>query len=103
MGHWYRDESFHPALLLSERVAQKVRRKEKRVRLSREVGDRGRVINNENMVSVKEKSRGRGKQKYWSRRIRAIKNRKQQNGWQETSCYFVFDTAEESWRDYSQS
>lgn len=38
-------------MLLSERVAQKVRRKEKRGRISSEVG---RVINNENVVCVKE-------------------------------------------------
>lgn len=41
-------------MLLSERVAQKVKRKEKRARISSEVG---RVINNENLVYVKETSR----------------------------------------------
>lgn len=47
-------------MLLSERVAQKVSRKEKRARINSEVG---RVINNEDVVCVKGTSRGRGKQK----------------------------------------
>ncbi len=52
-------------MLLSERVAQKVWRKEKRARISSEVG---RVINNENVVYVKETSGGRVKQKNRSRK-----------------------------------
>lgn len=46
-------------MLSSERVAQKVRRKEKTARISSEVG---RVINNENVDYVKEAGRGRGEQ-----------------------------------------
>lgn len=75
-------------MLLSERVAQKVRRKEKRARISSEVG---RVINNENVVYVNEASRGRGKQENRGRKkMGAIKNREQKQSWQEISCYFVF-------------
>ena len=52
-------------MLLSERVSQKVRRKETRARISSEVG---RVINNENVVRVKrDEQRQRKKQKNRSR------------------------------------
>lgn len=57
-------------MLLSERVTQKVRRKERRAMISSDVG---RVMNNENAVYVKETSRGRGGQK----KMGALKSRKQ--------------------------
>lgn len=73
-------------MLLSERVAQTVRRREKRARISSKVG---RVINNENAVYVKETSRKIEAEKMVAK-IKKTKNRQQKDSWQKISCSFVF-------------
>ena len=76
-------------LYFKEESGKKVRRKEMTARSK----VRG-VINNENVVYVKEAVSDRQKKKkIEADKMGAIENREQKHSWKETSSYFAFDTS----------